>query len=338
MASAASNRFGREFTLGVEEELFLVDGDSLEAVPAVERIVPEPDERLKYELFRCVVETTTPICENAREALDAMQRLRAEVARRGEPEGLLVLSGATHPTARGDEQPIVDLPRYRKMAAEVGDAVKRQLVSGLHVHVGMPDEETCLNAFEGVVQRLPTILALSASSPYAEGEEAGVRSERAGRLAELPRAAAPPILRSWEDWEELTAGRDYTRMWWDVRPHPRYGTLEVRMADAQPDVRRAAGLAALVQALAAVAAEGSHEPLDRDVYERRREEAARLPPSAEELGELGDLVERRARELGGWHLVEELFSSAPEAEHQLALGRRSGVDAVVEDLVDRSQP
>jgi glutamate---cysteine ligase / carboxylate-amine ligase len=330
--------FGRRFTLGVEEELFLVDGDSLEAVPAVERLVPEPDERLKYELFRCIVETNTPICADPREALVAMQRLRAEVARRGVGEGLLVLAGATHPTARGEEQPIIDTPRYRKMAAELGDAVYLQIVAGLHVHVGMPDEQACLNAFEGLLSWLPTILALSAASPYIEGDEAGVRSARAGRLAELPRAAAPPVLRTWADWEEVTAGADYTRMWWDARPHPRYGTVEVRMPDAQPEVRRAAGLAALVQALAAVCSENAHEPLDRRLYDRRREEAARRPAAPEALDQLADLVERRARELGGWGLVEELLVSPAEAERQLAIGRAKGIPAVVEDIVDRSQP
>jgi glutamate---cysteine ligase / carboxylate-amine ligase len=339
MASAAGrNGFGRRFTLGVEEELFLVDGDSLEAVPAVAAIVPEPDDRLKYELFQCIVETNTPICADVREALDSMQRLRAEVARRAAREGLLQLAGATHPTAQGGEQPIVDTPRYRKMAAELGDAVQRQIVAGLHVHVGMPDEQACLNAFEGVVGWLPTILALSAASPYAEGEETGARSERAGRLAELPRAAAPPLLPTWAAWEEITAGADYTRMWWDARPHPRYGTVEVRMPDAQPDIRRAAGLAALVQALASVCSEHGREPLDRGVYERRREEAARLPVPRRDLDELGDLVETRARLLGGWGLVEELLASPPEAERQLMLGRAQGLQSVVEDLVDRSQP
>jgi carboxylate-amine ligase len=339
MASAAvRNGFGRRFTLGVEEELFLVDGDSLEAVPAVEAVVPEPDDRLKYELFRCIVETNTPICADAREALDSMQRLRAEVARRAAREGLLQLAGAMHPTAQGEEQPIVDTPRYRKMAAELGDAVQRQIVAGLHVHVGMPDEQACLNAFEGVVGWLPTILALSAGSPYAEGEETGARSARAGRLAELPRAAAPPILATWADWEEITAGADYTRLWWDARPHPRYGTVEVRLPDAQPDVRRAAGLAALVQALASVCSGDRREPLDRSVYDRRREEAARLPVPPEALEELGDLIESRARELGGWRLVEELLASPAEAERQLALGRARGLQSLVEDLVERSQP
>jgi glutamate---cysteine ligase / carboxylate-amine ligase len=331
----ASSAFGRRLTIGVEEELFLVDGDSLEAVPAVHTLVPDPDERLKLELFQCLVETNTPICSDAGGALTSLQRLRAEVGRRCERAGVLFLAGATHPTARGEDQPIVDTPRYRKMARELGDGVYRQIVAGLHVHVGMPDEQSCLNAFEGTLPWLPALLALSAASPYIEGDEAGVRSARAGRLAELPRGAAPPVLRTWSDWEETTAGKDYTRMWWDLRPHPSFGTLEVRMPDAQPDVRRAAGFVALVQALAAAAMTRAQEPLDRELYEHRREEAARVPLPVDDLA---DAAERTARELGGWRLVEELLASPPEAERQLELGRRQGLGALLEDLVNRSQP
>jgi carboxylate-amine ligase len=328
--------FGRALTLGVEEELVLVDTRSLAPVPAVEALVPEPGERLKYELFQSLVETTTPVCRDAYEALDALQRLRDEVAERSDAEGVSFLSAGMHPTGRGDEQEVIDLPRYRKMSDELGDAIARQFVCGVHVHVGMPDEEACLAAYEAIIAWLPPILALSASSPYADGEETGCRSTRATRLAELPDGSIPPVLPTWDAWEERTAGRDYTRIWWDVRPHPRLGTLEVRMPDAQPDVRRTAGLASLVQALAAAGMdERGRPPLDRDEYVRRREEAAR---SALPLDDLAEAAEPAARALGTWALVEELLAGAPETERQLALGRRDGVDAVVADLVDRSRP
>ena len=136
--------FGRALTLGVEEEHVLVDARSLEPASAVQSLVPEPDERLKYELFQCLLETATPVCADVYEALDALQRLRDEVAQRAEAEGVTFLSAGMHPTGRGGAQEIIDLPRYRKMAAEVGDLLDRQLVCGLHVHVGMPSEESCL--------------------------------------------------------------------------------------------------------------------------------------------------------------------------------------------------
>lgn len=327
--------FGRELTIGVEEELFLVDASTLEPAPAVHAVVPDPGERLKTELFQCLLETTTPVCASAPEALDALQRLREEAAERADAEGLAILAAGTHPLALGGEQPLVDAPVYRKLAAELGDGVERQLVCGLHVHVGLPDERACLHAYEAVLPWLPALLGLSASSPYLEGEEAGALSGRAGRIAELPGGSVPPPLPSWERFEELRAG-GAGRTWWDVRPSPAFGTLELRIADMQTDVRRAAGVAALCQALvAAVLERDAGEPVDRDAYVRRREEAARTPPALEPLA---DLVERPARGLGGWRLVEELLAGPSEAGCQLALGRRDGLAAVVADLRDRSQP
>lgn len=328
--------FGRFLTLGVEEELFLVDRGTLAAAPVFSRIVPDPGPRLKAELFACLVETTTPPCKTAAEALESLAALRGEIARRAEAEGATILASGTHPLAEGARQPIVPKRRYRDMLAELGDSVYRQLVCGLHVHVGMPSEEACLRALEGVLPWLPLLLQLSANSPFVEGADSGARSARAGRLAELPSVGAPPFLRTWADWEEATAGLDYTRIWWDARPHPRYGTLEVRLADQQTDVRRSAGFAAIVQALASAAAGGPHAPYDRELYARRREEAARTPPSPREIELLAALVEPEARRLHGWELAEEVLHGEPEAVRQLAVAEKAGLEATVRDLAARS--
>ena len=159
-------------------------------------------------------------------------------------------AAGSHALARGADQPLVPLERYRKLAKLLGDGVSRQLVCGLHVHVSLPDWETCLRAFEGVLPWLPTLLALSANSPFAEGEATGRRSERAVRLLDLPTGGTPPVLRNAADWESATAG-DQGRRHWDAWPRPGYGTLEVRVMDMQTDVRRSAGLAELVGALVA---------------------------------------------------------------------------------------
>src|SRR5581483_3224555 len=196
----------------------------------------------------------------------------------------------------------------------------------------MPSPEACVRALEGVMPWLPLVVALSANSPFADGRETGLRSARIGRLAELPSGGPPPPRCSWADWEAATAGRDYTRLWWDARPHPRLGTLEVRVADQQTDVRRSAGIAALVQALAAAVADGAAEPYDRDLYNGRREEAARVPPAPADVAALAELVEPPARSLGGWPLVDELLRSRPEAERQLEVG----VAEAVGDLARRS--
>ena len=325
--------FGRVGTLGVEEELLLVDPDTLELVSGVSRIVPERTKELKTELFECVVETATPICESADEVHAELRRLRGEVVERAGRAGVAVLASGSHPFSLGSDQEIVPEDRYRKMKAEVGPAIYRQIVCGLHVHVGMPDPETCLRAFEGVLHWLPALVSMAANSPFVEGQDTCVRSARAGRLAELPRAEAPPVFRSWADWEAFTAGRDYTRMWWDIRPHPRLGTLEVRMPDQQTDVRRSAAFAALVQALALDAMSGSPEVLDRDEYSRRRALGA---ASALPLDGVRAAAEPQARRLGTWAVVERLLAEPAEAERQLEVGRRDGLRAVAADLVART--
>jgi gamma-glutamyl:cysteine ligase YbdK (ATP-grasp superfamily) len=229
----------------------------------------------------------------------------------------------------------VDTPLYRKMAAALGDAVHRQLVCGLHAHIGLPTERACVHAYEGVLPWLPTVLSLSASSPFLDGEPAGALSGRAGRLAELPGASIPPVLRRWEDYEQLEPAV-VERSWWDARPNPTLGTLELRIADQQTDVRRAAGIAALAQALvAAVLERDAVAPVDREAYSRRREEAAEAELPVERLAAL---VERPARRLGTWALVEELLAGPREARRQLDVADRNGLEAVVADLRERTAP
>jgi glutamate---cysteine ligase / carboxylate-amine ligase len=295
-------------SLGVEEELYLVDAESLEPVPLAAVVVPDPGPRIKHELFASVVEITTPVCVDAGQVFDELRRLRAEVASRAAEHGATILAAGTHPTALGVEQPVTDEPLYRTIAKELGPALSRQFVCGLHVHVSVTDEETCLRALEGVLPWLPDLLALSANSPFLEGADSGVRSARAEALAALPNAGAPPIFRTWADWEARTAGVDYRRLHWDIRPHPDYGTLEVRIADQQTDVRRSAALAGLIQQAVLSAASADAGSYDRDLYAERRAQAAAVPSTS------------------------TLLESPPEADRQLEIG----LSGVVRDLAGRS--
>jgi carboxylate-amine ligase len=329
-------RFGSStpFALGVEEELFLVDAERLETAPRFSQLVPEPDERLKPEVFECLVEIATPICADAGGLLGELTRLRREVAARAAALGATIVAAGTHPLARGTGQPLVPLPRYEAMLAEHGERLYRQLVCGVHVHVSVPDAGACLRAFEGVLPWLPVLLAISASSPFAEGVDTGVRSDRSQRLLEMPTGGTPPpLVRGWADWEAAARGDD-SRRHWDAWPRPAYGTLEVRVADQQTDVRRSVGLAALVQALVATVAADEHEPYDRGAYARRRAEAAREPPDAAEVEELRALVEPAARRLGGLGPIEELLAGRPEAERQLELGPAGALRDAAERSVD----
>ena len=294
----------------------LLDPETLALAGGVERLLGPPG--LKTELFSCLVETNTRVCETADELLDELVRLRELARGRAHQADLAVAATGSHPFSQPEDQEIVEEPRYLAMLAE-RPAARRQLVCGLHVHVGMKSFEHCVATLEAILPWLPAVLALSVNSPYLEGAEPGSLSGRAGRLLELPRSGAPPVLDSVATWERVvaSAGGDYTRIWWDIRPHPRLGTLEVRIADQQTSVTRAAALAALVQALS-VAALPRDEPLPRNLYLERRAAAARgLAPTDELL----ELVEPAARELGSWDLVAVL-RGPPEA-HATARGRRA---------------
>lgn len=287
----------------------LLDPETFELAPGVERLLGP--RGLKTELFSCLVETNTPVCETAFEVHDELVRLRRLVAERAARENLVVAASGSHPFSIPEEQPIVDEPRYQEMIEELGPVAKGQLVCGLHVHVGMESFDACLHALAGIRPWLAAVLVLSANSPYIAGEETGALSSRLSRLWCLPRAGHPPPLATVAEWEAevAAAGVDYTRIWWDARPHPRLGTLEVRIADQATSVDRAAAIVALVQALcAAPPATGTH---------------------------LLEGVEPAARELGTWELVETL-RGPPEAIRQLEVGRRDGLTAVAADLVERS--
>jgi carboxylate-amine ligase len=331
------HRFGAEpaWTLGIEEEVFFVDAETLETTPAFSRIVTEPNERLKPEVFECFAELATGVIPDAEAALAELRRLRAELAERAAPHGVALHAAGTHALARGAGQPIVPVERYQRLAADLGDRIYRQLVAGLHVHVSVPDPEQCLTAFEAVVPWLPVLLALSANSPLAEGEDTGRRSERAERLLELPTGGTPPSLRSWDDWAEATGG-DSTRRHWDAWPRPEYGTLEVRVTDMQTDVRRSAGFAAIVQALVAGLADSVPEPYDRELYARRRAHAAAEGPDPAEVEALAAVVEPAAHSLGGWELARLVLTGRPEAEGQLDVAAASGIAAVPRDVVERT--
>jgi len=298
------SRFGSAtpWSLGVEEELMLVDAETLEpARDGYSRVFNEAGERIKPELFESFVETTTTVVETPEEAESQLRALRQEVAERAATHGLALLATGSHPTARG-RVPLVPVERYLRLKAQLGPRLYRQHVCGLHVHVAVPDPDTCLRAFEGVVPQLPNLLAASANSPFWEGAESGRRSIRSKILLEMPTGGTPPVLRSWDDWEVATRG-DSKRRHWDAWPRPEYGTLEVRVLDQPTSVRRSAELVAEVQRLVREAAESDGRPFDRAEYAERRESAGRDggSPEAERQLELGPqeaVREIAARTLG----------------------------------------
>jgi carboxylate-amine ligase len=298
------SRFGAAppWSLGVEEELMLVDAETLEpARDGFSRVFGDATERIKPELFESFIEITTTVVETAEEVAAELRALRTEVAERAAMQGLSVLATGSHPTARG-RVPLVPVERYRRLKAQLGPKLYRQHVCGLHVHVAVPDPDACLRAFEGVLPRLPDLLAESANSPFWDGAESGWRSIRSQILLEMPTGGTPPRLRSWDDWEAATQG-DSKRRHWDAWPRPEYGTLEVRVLDQPTSLRRTVELAAEVQRLVREAAEKDAKPFDRAEYAALREAAGRQGggPEAErqlELGPEAAVREIAARTLG----------------------------------------
>jgi glutamate---cysteine ligase / carboxylate-amine ligase len=354
------------FSLGVEEELMIVDAATLEQVAAVDRLLRgveglELPGRLKTELFASVFETNTNVCETVTEVDAALPALRRAAAHAAEAEGLAIAAAATHPFARPEAQPIVKEERYVTFVGYGGISVRRQGVQGLHVHVGMPTAEDCWRCLEAIVPWLTVILALSANSPWFAGELTGMASNRAPVLAELPRAGVPPAFASYAEWESwvdrlvrLGVTADYTRIWWDARPHPKLGTLEVRVPDQPTDVHLSAAFTALVQALCATALDGGLPAATaglgdhgRADYVQNRWAAARFGHRAEllhpdgtsvlrasELGaELIELVRPAARVLGGEAALDRLDPTVSESDLQL---RAESASAAAADLVLRS--
>jgi glutamate---cysteine ligase / carboxylate-amine ligase len=284
------SRFGSApaWSLGVEEELMLVDAETLApAHDGFSRVFGDATERIKPELFESFVEITTPVVETPEEAEAELRSLRREVAERAAVEGFAVLATGSHPTSR-EPVPLVPVERYLRLRDKLGPKLYRQHICGLHVHVSVPDPAACLRAFEGMLPALPGLLADSANSPFWDGADSGWRSIRSQVILEMPTGGPPPLLRDWEDWWAATRG-DSTRRHWDVWPRPEYGTLEIRVLDQPTSLARTGKLAAEVQRLVREAAESESGPFDRDEYAAQRDAAGRHGggPEAERQLELG---------------------------------------------------
>jgi carboxylate-amine ligase len=345
-------QFGRSLTVGVEEELWIIDAETLQLVPAVETLVAGAEGRklpgtLKTELHASVVELTTDVSDTAEQALERLVELRRAAREIAESNGYVVAASGSYPTSMPSEQEIAPVDRYRDFVEYAGPSARRQGVSGLHIHIGMPDAESCFRVMETILPWLPFVLALSANSPYFEGRDTGMLSIRAEVLGFLPRHGAPPAFRDYTEWERFVErmaatglASDYTSYWWDVRPHPRFGTLEVRAADQATSVERSAGLVGLVHALCAWGLESParpFEPGERGVYEQNRWAAARFGPLAKLVHPDRDealTVAELARELPV--PLHDLDPETCEADRQLEIGRADGLPAVCADLIERS--
>ena len=329
------------WSVGIEEELFVLDAETFEPTPFPRSGLD--GVRLKQELFAAVVELNTGVGSSVAEAVAELGELRAEAKERAEAAGLVLAGTGTWPTAVPEDQLITEDEGYRRFVEYAGSSARRQFCSGLHVHVGVASADACMAALEAVLPWLPVALAVSANSPYVAGRETGLASARAEILALLPRSGAPPVFGSYREWEafaerllELGLADEYTRIWWDIRPHPRYGTLEVRMPDQPTRLEATAALAGLIHALVAAAQAGP--PADRAAYAENRWAALRfgrdaklIHPAGDRLATIQELLDDLADRLG--KEAVDPVRGLDQAGAQLELGRGQGLRSLCERLV-----
>jgi carboxylate-amine ligase len=246
---------GPRYTVGVEEELMIVDADTLDLVSAIDKISgdPPPSGAVQPELLESVLEIASAPCPDVPTLAAELAALRALVRERAREHGLDIGAAGTHPFARWEDQRVVSHDRYRGLVRQLGFVARQELVFGMHVHVGMADPEEAIAVANGLRLHVPLLIALSANSPLWRGALTGLMSSRVPIFRAFPRVGLPPRFDDWSDFSRRVqamsdAGMiaDYTYLWYDVRPHPRLGTIEVRAMDSQTRVSHTVGLAALI--------------------------------------------------------------------------------------------
>jgi carboxylate-amine ligase len=252
------NFTGPSFTIGIEEELMILDPSTLSLVNGIETLLEEcgDTQDVKPELMESVLEISTRPCADTRAAGEQLRSLRRDVIGAAHRRGLTIGSAGTHPVARWEDQRIAARPRYRDLVSALRFVARQEIIFGLHVHVGVDDADKAIHVANGMRVHVPVLLALSANSPFWRGDATGLASTRMPIFRAFPRVGIPPCYDGWQDFEqrigfmvETGVIEDYTYLWYDVRPHPNYGTVEIRAMDAQTRTEHTLGLTALIQSM-----------------------------------------------------------------------------------------
>ena len=348
---------GEPFSLGLEEELFIVDPDGGRLLnaggEALERLGELDRGEVKTELHRSQIELITGVCSSVEEAIAELCELRGAVL----ATGVGLIASGTHPTACEGDSIITDKPRYERINNWLGDAGATP-VCALHIHVGMPDAATAIRVFNGMRRYLPLLEALGANSPFRHGRDTGLASSRELTLRSWPRSGVPRAMADYDDFVRSTdlltrvaEVPDYTFHWWKLRPHPRLGTVEIRALDTQLSSEHTAALAAAVHALARYAAHADPGPgppaeiLDEASFRAGREgvhatlpdDEGRLRPVADLLDELVTQIRPAAHELHCEHQLDglgPLLDAGGGAGVQRAAYGAGDFDALLRTLVD----
>ncbi|UGS34674.1 carboxylate-amine ligase [Capillimicrobium parvum] len=340
---------GPNFTIGVEEELMIVDGETMDLVNAIESFLEDsPVGAIKPELMESVLEVSTDPCSSIGEAERQLRALRGQVREIAAQKGLAIGSAGTHPFAMWEDQRIVGRTRYRDLISALRFVARQELIFGMHVHIGLDDADMAIHVANGMRVHVGVLLALSANSPFWRADSTGLQSTRTPIFRAFPRVGIPPRYEGWDDYErrvefmvESGVVEDYTWLWYDVRPHPNFGTVEIRAMDSQTRVEHTIGITALVQAMVKELAEhyrdGKHltdypwEMLDENKWLASRHgldgELVDLPsnervPTRELVRRLLDRLRPHAEDLGSadaFDAIEDLLARGNGAARQLTV-------------------
>ena len=261
--SVLEHAFGTSdpYTLGVEEEYMLLDSETFDLVQHIDTVLAavtghELEPRINAELMQSVLEVATPVCHTAADVAAQLRLLRGYVCDVAREQGMRVGSAGTHPFSLFERQRITAKDRYRALVDQMQYIARRELIFGLHVHVAVDDPEKAIHVVNALIGHLAELVALSASSPFWRGEPTGLRSSRHMVFAAFPRSGPPPRFLNYADYAEVIGQlertgciADYTHIWWDIRLHPRLGTIEIRICDAVTQLEDVVAITALCQAL-----------------------------------------------------------------------------------------
>lgn len=369
-APAIEHAYGSStpYSLGVEEEFQLVHTETLELASRIDVVLDNAtdcDRRyIKPELLQSVIESATSVCATVEDARSDVLGLRCRLGQLAEQSDCHIASAGTHPYSRYEFQKVTDNERYLDIISRLKWIAQRELIFGLHVHVGIDTPEKAIAVFNGIRQYLPELLALSANSPLWQGRHTGLQSSRSKVFDSFPRSGLPQSFDSWDDWCRLMkramdtgAIDDYTYIWWDVRPHPKYGTIEIRVCDAQTRVDDTIALTALIQAMCAwigarfEAGERPELPPMMLIAENKWSAARHgldgtfidfdtdsVVPTREAVGALVESVRPFARILGSEReldLVDDLLVNGNGASRQLAVYAESESPMSVAEMLVR---
>ena len=359
------------FTVGVEEEFQILDPESGELRSHVSELLASSasdfGDQIKPELHQSIVEVGTKICNNVSELREEIFRIRRQLAETADRAGLAVAAAGTHPYSHWKDQVLSPGTRYEVLVQEMQELARSLLIFGLHVHVAVPDRNTAIDLMNQARYFLPHLLALSTSSPFWMGRDTGIKSYRTTIFRRFPRTGVPDHFGSWSEYEnyvkllvDLKCMEDARKIWWDIRPHPTYGTLEFRICDVPTRPADAVMLGALCQAIIVKLHKLYTRNMGYRIYrkaliEENKWRAARygLDGKLIDFGrqaevpmrglalELLDFVDDVLDELGSREAVEHVrrvLDEGTSADRQLAVYKHTGdMKAVVRHLVEETR-